>query len=155
LLNLLQEVVKLDYKTVFGVLVAFAVLVFILLAAADIIQSTIESTEVNGEEIFRTQKYMAATVNIYSQGQKGFGVFDGGVDREELCDPLDSELFEKQELGFDLRWGDTTGDGTGGEANTEKTCHSPEPYMSSVMLNWLDTEHATGFRAETLEVGDR
>lgn len=132
-----------DEKQVFAFLVVFVILCFLIITTSNFLESVIDQTETTGSEVFRTQKYMAGTMYLYSQGES-FGVYDDvGEPRDGLCD-LDSELFERHSLGFDIR-SDTI----------PAQCHDPEMRMASVMLNRYDTDRFNEMEPDTLEVGER
>lgn len=132
-----------DEKQVFAFMVVFAVLCFLLITTSNLLNSVVDQAETSGSQVFRTQKYMAGTIYLYSQGDS-YGVYDDvGEPRDGLCD-LDSELFEQHSLGFDIR-SDTI----------PSPCHNPEMRMAAVMLNRYDTNRFNGMKPDSLEVGER
>ena len=134
-----------DEKQVFGFLVGFVVLCFLLITTSNLIDSVIDQAEMTGSEVFETQKYMAGAVNLYAQGES-FGVYRAGEAREDLC-RFDSPMLEEHSLGFDIRYG--------GQYDKEQGCHLPQPYMSTPILNRFNNERYSGIAVETLEVGQR
>lgn len=107
-----------DYKSVFGLLATFVVLVIILSLFTSIHQSALDNVNLRGLEAFETERYMAASLYVYSKGER-LGEFDY-KDSREFCD-LDSEVLEDNNLGFDAR--------------SFEDCHSPRPFMSTVFVN--------------------